>query len=127
MRENAFDPLFIVAFNGETEKDDIATLFRAGVESGYRKVRGSYKGKTERSYILNVEQFHKVVASGALSNQESVLFLDNQRSGWLYLRSDEFRQGVGTQYLGEFKEVHATIAAKLDAWTEIDGKYFACR
>lgn len=127
MRENAYSPLFIVAFNGETERDDVSALYRAGVEGGYRKVRGCYKGVTERSWLLNAEQFSKVRDSGELANQESVLFLDNQRNGWLYFAKDGFAHGFNTVLLGEWKEVHATQAAKLEAWTEIDGKYFACR
>lgn len=127
MRENAYSPLYIVAFNGATERDDVAALYRAGVEGGYRKVRGCYKGVTERSWLLNADDFCKVRASGELKEQESVLFLDNQRNGWLYTNKDGFVHGFNTVLLGEWKEVHATQAAKLEAWTEIDGKYFACR
>lgn len=127
MRENAYSPLFIVAVNGETERDDVAALYRAGVEGGYRRVRGCYKGQTERSWLLGIEQFRLVRDSGELANQESVLFLDNQRNGWLYYAQDGFAHGPSTQLLGEWKEVHATQAARLAAWTEIGGKYYACR
>lgn len=127
MRENAYSPLYIVAFNGATERDDVAALYRAGVEGGYRKVRGCYKGQTERSWLISGDDFCKVRASGELKDQESVLFLDNQRNGWLYTNEDGFVHGPNTLLLGEWKEVHSTLAAKLEAWTEVDGKYYACR
>lgn len=113
--------------SGLASPDSRLILYRAGVEGGYRRVRGCYKGQTERSWLLGIEQFRLVRDSGELANQESVLFLDNQRNGWLYYAQDGFAHGPSTQLLGEWTEVPATQAAKLDAWTEIGGKYYACR
>jgi len=54
-------------------------------------------------------------------NQESVLLLDNQRSGWLVFCDDEHQE-----YLGTFKEVSPMRADTLDAYTKDNGRYYAC-
>lgn len=123
MRENAFSPLFIFAFNLQSEKEDVAELYRLGVEF-FTICQGCYKGKIERSYLVSAHHFEKVRPVLSSFNQESVLFLDNQRSAWLLKREDDYRHSFNSVYLGEFRAIAKTQAAGKEAWTKIGDNYF---
>lgn len=126
MRENALPPTYIVALNRETEADDIRVLRRCGV-TDERPGTGAYKGKHERAYLLSAAQFEKLRPHLVYYGQESVLFLDNQRNAFLYFKDDDYRHGASTVYVGEFREVSNTQAARLDNWCKFGGTYYAAR
>lgn len=126
MRTNAHPPMFILALNCPTQKEDVAVLHSLGVEH-FGVGKGSYEGQTENAYLLSAAEFAKVRPHLHEYNQESVLFLDNQRNAFLCYRKDGYYLTEKAKYVGEFKEVAKTTAAGLQNWCCFSGIYYAAR
>lgn len=126
MRENAYDPLYIFALNRATQRDDVELLHKAGIEH-FTVCKGSYKGATENSYLVSAESFAKIRPYLRDCNQESALFLDNQRGGWLVFEADDYLHGPASVYLGEWRQVPVTVASACQAWTKVADQYWVCR
>lgn len=126
MRHNALAPLYIVALNTGSQADDLRLLRSVGIEHE-GLARGSYKGQEEDSYILSAENFLKIRPKLAERDQESVLFLDNQRNAYLYVVEDGYKAGPNQVWIGEWVEVPETVAVRHEAWTRTQGRYFIAR
>lgn len=134
MQINSFAPVYIFALNYEGRSDneaaelyDIASI--AGQTPG--QAAGYWEGTEERSYILPSDVINKereqFVELWEFTDQDAVLFLDNQRVAYLYKREDGYRHGPGTEILGVFKEVNPTLVSTLQGWTKIGDTYFSAR
>lgn len=126
MRVNAHPPVYIFALNRATKSEDLALIHRAGIEH-FGHGKGCYKGQTENCYLVSAENFEKIKPFIRDCKQETVLFLDNQRNGFLLDEADDYRHTAASVYLGEYSEVSVTQASRLDAWSSFDGKYYVCR
>src|SRR5690606_13268605 len=104
MQVNAHPPVYIFALNRATKQQDVELLFRAGVEH-FGHGKGSYKGQTENVYLVSAENFEKVKPYVRDCRQECVLFLDNQRNGFLLFEEDDYRHTAASDYVGVYKEV----------------------
>ena len=93
--------------------DQEARIYFKAHGISYKVVNGCYKGVTELSYVVNAAHAVQVRELAARYNQDSVLFLDSDRSAFLrYL--DSFDHEV---YIGQFKSTSAQIALGRDAYT----------
>ena len=135
MQINSFTPVYLFALNfpydeggADGERGVLNDILGPG---GYGLATGSWEGDEEDSYIVTADAVNAVreelEALWADTDQDAVLFLDNQRNACLYTREDGYRQGPGTKYLGVFKEVNPTVVATLPGWTKIGNTYFAAR
>lgn len=121
MLNNTFAPLVILALNTETDVEtEKAILEQAGFEYP-RPVDGVYKGEKEQAWLLGINTVESALSVARDHGQESILFLDNQRNGWLIYCADERRE-----LLGEFHEVSQSVAISRDSYTISDGRYFVC-
>jgi len=131
MRINGKEPRVIFALNLPTEVDDVRRIREAGIEH-FAVGTGSYKGKQERCYNVSIDDLPKVRQLAAYHNQESVLILDNQYNAWLSLAEGNYPSySAGAcdvcKYVGEFKEISSTQAARLESWSQFHGVYYAAR
>lgn len=97
----------------------------ASVPRSAMPAQGCYKGDCEPSYIMTAADFYAADVPALLRDdgQESVLYLDNQRSAWL-------RYGPGyadadAVYIGRWREVGERYASLLANYTIFEGRYFA--
>jgi len=107
-------------------------LFGHGI--GFKPLLGSYKGKTEQSYITNYENLSHLFAIGVLKGQESILVLgpcnslDGRPASLMYL-NPEGNALIKRQDLGLFRSVSKTAAMAQDGWTydpSNGGDYYIC-
>lgn len=86
----------------------------------YFEGTGCYKGEREDCFILQdiVDNLATVQQLAKWYQQESILLIDANRQARL-----ETPQGELIKSLGTFREVRAP-AAKYDAWTRHDGRYW---
>jgi hypothetical protein len=100
----------------------------------FKAVRGSYRMRDsgeivqEMSYIVPVEQWPLVQASGFVMGQESILVLgpkasrDAHRPAMLhYLANNRL-----PEFLGYFVDCAEHVAKAQSGWTEDDGVFYAC-
>ena len=125
-------PVAILALNLNSESEERAAFERAGLGAYIVKaVEGSYKGETERSYIVDVgrsgvyfgelagERFRAVLDFAKAHGQESVLFLDYKRDAALFYCED-YRSEV----LGRWKAAPKAVATTRDGWTRDGETYY---
>lgn len=114
MRNINLKPIVILALNQDTIKADKGLLSTfTGSEFTNSHMVGSYKGKEEPSYILDVIQYglDNIIKLAKEHKQECILYLDNERSAYLYYDVNKF------EHIGTFKAVHKDEALKHDGWT----------
>lgn len=91
----------------------------------FKPLQGVYKGKKERSYIVNEKDMFKVVMEGLVSNEESVLLLkgmqENGRPAELIYKKD-----LSHEPIGFFKEATKEYAMQQDNYTHdpVSGAYY---
>lgn len=131
MQTNSYTPVYLFALNLAGPEQERYTLDNILGEHSYGLATGSWEGVEEKSYLVTAdkvnaakEELRKLWAD---TDQDAVLFLDNQRSAYLYTREDGYEFGPNTQHLGTFREVSETIAKDLPGWTRIGNTYFAAR
>ena len=125
MRNNNLAPIVILALNLDSEAQEqqaISTFLGAS----YKRIAldGCYKGEVERSYIIETtsKTLEEILAFSKQFNQESILYLDNQRLATLVYDMDNMVK------LGKFKGVSESHAKSNDAYTyshEQDTYYIA--
>ena len=123
MQSHTHTPLAILALNIEDASNELS-IVRSNLGNDARPVEGVYKGKHERAYIVPLidTTLNDVLKLAREFDQESILFLDNQRQGWLH-----YCDRCLSDYLGTFKEVSPMVADTLDTYTKDGVKYYACR
>ena len=131
MRINGKEPRVIFALNTDSELSDVRAIRAAGIDH-FAIGRGSYNGKSECVYNVSIDDLPKVRELAAYHNQESVLILDNQYNAWLSFKDGNYPSYSGgasemCKFLGEFKEVSSTQAARLQSWSQFHGVYYAAR
>ncbi len=95
----------------------------------HKVCHGSYKGETEKSWLVNLEHFNVLKSSGVLTKQESVLIL----GPWVGSVSGhrpatlQFLDGAPSASLGYVVPVSKEIAERQEAYTETEGQYFICK
>lgn len=127
MRINDYPPVYIFSVSG---RQAIRDLYNIANEKGIKLQRmvGCYKGEVEPSWLMDAEDFHHAGIAKLLeaNGQESVLYLDNQRSGWLLFKPDYLPEEDTRVYLGQWREVSESFALKQQNYTQHNGRYFTC-
>jgi hypothetical protein len=96
-------------------------------EGLFAPVDGCYKGKTEKSFKVNVENksdWETVKRIATVCEQESVLLIDNERNAFLF-----FLQSSKAEFIGVLTAVPKAEALKHEAYTydpTLD-TYFICQ
>jgi hypothetical protein len=113
MRDNTLTSLVILALNLDSvEAEHNAISKFLGYDYERPALDGCYKGEVERSYILEVDgNLFSILAFAKEYNQESILYLDNQRLATLIYSMDNMVS------LGLFKGVSEAHAKAKDAYT----------
>lgn len=124
MQTNTFAP--VVIFSCQSEP--LLKYARRMVELGFfRELEGCYKGQTEPSFMMGAHEFYGQGMDRVLleDNQESVLFLDNQRNAFLRFAHEAYGEEA-QEFLGTFHEVPKASALSREAWTRDpqSGRYF---
>jgi len=119
---NYFQPhpeCYIISPEKSCKSRDVNSLridtMRAVLESdGYpfKSLEGCYKGLTEKSFLICDISEAEALRLAIHYGQESILYLDADRSAFLI-----FADGSETQALGEFKSVPRALAKNHDSWT----------
>jgi hypothetical protein len=114
----------ILEINGPTIEYDIERLSLWGLKPTVQLL-GSYKGKKNPSYLIEIEskqELRRVLDCAKEANQESVLFLDQDRNATLMF-IDMF---VGDIELGRLVAVSEEEAKKEENWTfnPVTGVYY---
>lgn len=103
-------PMIIFALNAS---NDTLVLEAAGFTSKtYKELDGSYKGQTEKSYIVDAEHLETVMQLARMHNQESILLLDQDRNASLYY----IKSGLNTP-IGRLVPTSEAVALSKDAWS----------
>jgi len=116
MRQPNLVPIIILEVNSPSIAQDKAIISEfLGYEYTSTAMVGSYKGVQNPSYII--ELTHKtikdVLSFAIVNNQESILYLDNERRASLMFTDVE----NGLLDIGTLKAVHKDIALESDNWT----------
>ena len=117
MRDNTLTSIVILALNLSSEVEDKKAISEHfNIEHTSPVLQGCYKGQTENSYIIEINELENrsltdILAFSKIYNQESILFLDNQRNATLIFNMDEMIK------LGTFKGVSELHAKSKDAYT----------
>lgn len=108
-------PCVILAVNTITQSTDETFIEQGLTKRPIKHLTGCYKGTTERSYLIPLTHGLLLADCTAFAkehNQESILYLDNQRNAYLvYCDKDQ------SEYLGTFTAVSRDRATGGDAWT----------
>lgn len=126
MRTNTYTPIIILAANLPTPAEDKQAISKL-VGKAYDKpaLVGSYKGVTEDSYIVDCHliSIDKACHWGLEHNQETILFLDNQRNAFLV-----DCKTAKPKPIGEFVGVSKQQAMAGDSWTynPDTSQYYIC-
>lgn len=80
----------------------------------FRQLIGSYKGKSEESFLVDSQYYDTVIEIVSDYNQESILNVQTSSTC-----SDAFLDFIvgDTEYLGEFGQISQSEAVKLDGYT----------
>lgn len=143
MRAETNKPCYIMAFNEKKKEGDREAIQQyLGLETGeYKELLGKYTMAgsdcdltvSEYSYLFTEDMvtFEQVMNVAKEFEQESVLFLDNQRNAYLlYLsQEDKYPSPMCGEYLGRFIEVSKEIAEDKPAFTfdPTTNKYYIVR
>ena len=114
MRDNTLTSLAILALNLDSVEAEHKAISKfLGYDYERPPLDGCYKGEVERSYILEVGSvgLFGILAFAKEYNQESILYLDNQRLATLVYSMDNMVS------LGLFKGVSEDHAKSKDAYT----------
>lgn len=117
--------LAIVALNTGSLATEMGAIDKYGLKQ-LKALRGSYKGKTEISHLIefqSLQDLRSILALAGEYSQESILVLDPERNAELYYI------GGGIESLGRFVNVTQDEALKQNAWTHcpILDAYYICR
>lgn len=104
--------VIIFALNRSTQAQDIQVLEERGIP--FIPCIGCYKGDKEWSYLVDAEYLDSLRLLLKEHNQESVLYLDNQRNAFLLYASTNYTE---PEYLGRLRETSQAMALKEDAYT----------
>jgi len=121
MRDNRpLHSFAMIEFNSGNQVEDIRELSFLGLK--FKSGRGSYKGINNPSYLVlikSVEDLRAVLKLASRHSQESILLVDTDRSCELvYINST-----IRTE-LGKWTEVLKHEVKGVEAFTQIDGRYF---
>jgi hypothetical protein len=132
MRQTSFAPVVLLALNLASEAEERRAFERAGLSARVLKsVDGCYKGKVERSYVVDVGHdgprfgeldlslFRLVLDFAESHDQDSVLFLSYSRRAQLI-----FCNSRDVQDLGIWTSVPEAKALASEAWTRDGNTYY---
>lgn len=117
------NPSVIFALN--TERADEREYAEKLLNKPLKPVTGCYKGTQEKAYVVEIEKgsdFNRVCDLCRWHKQESVLFINTDRSASLY-----FLNISTSQDLGNFVPVSPGEAIKSDAWTLDGSQFYICK
>jgi hypothetical protein len=126
----AIDAAFI---NSAREADLLQSIRTKPVQGGYT-MESTGETVVEASYIIAAEDWTKVLASGLVDNQESILVLgpkasrDAHRPAVLHFLPktwDVMTQALPV-FLGYFVDCEEHVAKAQSGWTEDNGVFYAC-
>ena len=122
MRQPNLVPIIILKVNSPSIAQDKAIISKfLGYEYTSTAMIGSYKGEQNPSYIIELKDktLNEVLVFAGNMNQESILYLDNERRASLVFTASlsVFPDASAHVPLGMFKAVHKDIALKSDNWT----------
>lgn len=104
--------------------NDIQRLVDAGYSlSQITPAIGSYKGQVSPSYMITMESMNLlpgIVELARLYNQESILLELDGKASLVFMDQDK-----DTIELGTMSEITQSRAHELDAWTLVEGRYYA--
>lgn len=112
----------LFAINNSEKEQHVEAYMRAH-SIGFKKVKGSYKGNMEDSYVAIVDDDVKldtIFSIAARFSQESILVVDELRQASFH---DVLTGDVKT--VGSFTAVTALEAQGLDGWTLDGTQYYA--
>lgn len=119
-------PAFAVfSLNCELPEEEEFYLNEYGIKA--KELTGSYKGKVQTSYLVvidNNKTFKTIVELAKKHNQESVLYINQEREASLIPIDCEKPQ----EYIGRWKKHYGPID-NLDAWTydPAEENYYVCK
>jgi len=129
MRQSTKRPVVVIELNLYDQDLELGVLYSAGL--AFVPALGSYKGMTNRSYVLDIGregEFYGEIDQSKLNialdlaskhKQESVLMLDsNRRAQLYYIESQELVD------LGQLSAIGKTVADASEAWTLVNGTYY---
>lgn len=102
---------------------------------GFKLIKGSYKGQTENSWIVNSKDFDAILDAGYLDNQESILVLgghdarDRRQAHLEYLKdTPEASTGdtINLGWLGSVEQAEA-LACEAYSYRPDLGQYFIAK
>lgn len=103
-------PMIIFALNSP---NDHAVLEAAGITGTmFKELKGSYKGQTEASYIVDASLLDNVLGLAKAHRQESILILDQDRNASLYY----VKSGLNTP-IGRLVPASEAVALSKEAWS----------
>lgn len=115
MQINDFQPIVILEVNSESIEQDKAIISEfLGKPYKRENMLGCYNGTESPSYIIEVTSENPlgaILEFAENNNQESILYLDNQRNAYLY-----YTDG-GIVSLGRFISTNEIVAKSKDCWT----------
>lgn len=114
MRDNTLRPIVILAINTDSYENDIKAIQEFLPNYNYSRLamHGVYKGVSELSYIIEVDDnLDDIQALANKYNQECILYLDNQREASL-IHSDGKKE-----YIGSFRSASKQLAQTKDNYT----------
>lgn len=120
-----WDDWVIFCVGNDPYRDAAFTTWANGLGHRFKSLIGSYKGKTERSYIMRLADFEKSGAVQWTKAEESILVLRPRRKadGSLLLRHDApidailVYQDGREESIGVWANVPEYHAKKCDGWT----------
>ena len=124
MRNVNLKPFVIFAINSDMDSRAEQDLIGAFLGKSVKKLTGCYNGKTEHSYLVvldNEEDLILVRDLAAIYNQESILYVDNEREAKLHYLSQPSQKR-----LGRWSNVSAPVAISSDCYTfdPATGRYY---
>ena len=127
LETNKEKPSFaIVALNLDSPEAEHKALRERHITK-FKQVNGSYKGSTERAYVItftSLTHLQQILFVGREFNQESILIVDAKRNAEL-LYLDTVNKGITPKQLGKFVNVSKFEALAGDNWThDIEKDYY---
>ena len=108
-------PCIIFAVNQKSLEEDLA-LINQKIEKEPLTLIGSWEGKVEWSFLVTVDHFEGVQQLARETNQDSILFLDNERQAYLLEKEDDYQLNKAV-HIGRFLESSKEVALKEKGYT----------
>jgi len=104
-------PVLIFAVNKSTQAEDLAFI-APNITGNVKCLAGSWEGKVEWSYLVDGSKLENILAVQSLAfetDQDSILYLDNERQAYLLNKADNY-QLTKAVHIGRFIECSEKVA-----------------